>query len=223
MNKGVSAEACTRSQKIPRDSKKITLEEYQSLVQYNLYPTFNPDGDFAGVCSCGCFAKGTRIAVVDAASSSSSPKWIAIENMESSFLNTTVWSFADEATFKNFNFSPRKISRFTKGPEVDPLIFVTTFSGNSIGLTKAHAMLLADGTMARADALKIGDQLVSMQGTPDAIIDIKIAKTQDDVYNVLVDGNTNQSHLILANRLVAGDLAWQNSLASELNAVQVRS
>jgi hypothetical protein len=220
MKKPVSQPACAVSQQRAKNTNKINLEEYATLVKENLYPTFDSDGDLAGVCSCGCFSRGTRLAVTD--TSGIETEWKPIDTLTATSPRFSIWTLAGDSTISEMRFSLGGLKRTTKGQETSPLIFVTTKNNLHIGLTQEHAVLLASGEMVPAEALKVGDLLVNQHGGAERIDKIEHRAISDDVFNILTDGDSRLSHLILAEGLVVGDLAWQNSLALELYAVAVR-
>ncbi len=77
--------------------------------------------------------------------------------------------------------------------------------------------------MVAAKNLKEGQILVSSDGKPVTLERIEHRMIAEDVLNVLTAGDSGLSHMVFAEGLVVGYLAWQNSLQSELNAVAIRN
>jgi len=77
--------------------------------------------------------------------------------------------------------------------------------------------------MVAAKDLQIGQTLVRQDGSPNQIAAITRVPTDDEVYNVLTDaGLVHQGHMIVAGGVIVGDLMWQNTLATDLDAIIVR-
>ncbi len=215
----IPATECASTQKWALDIGCINQEEYNSLVKISAVPTCRGT-KLHTWCPCGCFAPETRLFGVN--KSSAEADWISIREILENRQDHQILTLTDDATLSDLQTIPREIRRSTSGPEKKPLVFINTSDGKALGLSEEHAILLASGEMVAAKTLKEGQELVSSLGATPTITQIERRTIPDDVLNVLTDGDTNLSHIIFAEGLVVGDLAWQNSLQSELNAIAIR-
>ncbi|RYG21516.1 hypothetical protein EON82_18675 [bacterium] len=83
-------------------------------------------------------------------------------------------------------------------------------------------MVLEDGRVVAASEVQPGSNFVGVDGKTVRILGIEREQTTGDVYNFEVGATKNQGHIIAAEGVLVGDLAWQNRLKAELGAIQVR-
>ncbi|KAB8032268.1 Hint domain-containing protein [Fluviispira multicolorata] len=116
-----------------------------------------------------------------------------------------------------------RLNSFPTCDRFDNLVSVFKTNNNlRLAVTSEHAILLADGRMIAAKNVKLTDQLVLANGNPIGIKSIESLKTNKNVLNVLTTGNSNIEHTVFAEGLIVGDLAWQNNLQKQLNAIAIR-
>lgn len=212
--------ACEEERQYALSIGCITPEEAEKLKRLNLWAMCNRLHIPRHVCTCGCFDPSTRLLVERIDSQHTS--WMPIEEISVGQNSYKVWTVDKSASLSSLARIKAGISRFTKGPEHEPLIFVETEGANRLGVTTEHAVLLASGEMVAAKELKVGQKLVNHEGQPVLVTNIQRKKISQDVINLLVDQSNEETHLVLAEGLVVGDLAWQNSLKSELGQVLMR-
>lgn len=200
----------------------ITFEEYLYARDFFIAPICNQFDrtKYLGYCRCGCLAKSTQVYV----EKDHALQWVAIDSLPGHEAESKMVTLAEQATMQTWDYSTPSLMAMTIGPERDPLIWVTTMTGLTIGLTETHGVLLSTGYMAKAVELKPGDVLVNMNGGLEIIAAIDRKQTADDVYNVLTDAGVKNKagHIIFANELAVGDLYWQNILESEFRKLAIR-
>jgi len=200
----------------------ITLEEYQYAEANNIAPLCSPFDPhmYLGYCRCGCLSKETEVFVEQKGTA----QWVPIDTLPGHESETTMFALSTNATMQAWDFATSGLTAMTIGPELRPLVWVTTSGGQSIGMTEKHGVLLATGFMAQAVELKVGDTLVDVDGLPQEITSIERRLADGDVYNVLTGaGQSNKpGHIIFANQLAVGDLYWQNILDSEFRQLVIR-
>jgi len=214
----IGPEKCASIQAKALKDKCITKEEYDYAVASNYLPSC-AEGMLIGVCTCGCFAPETRIGVINPNDKS---EWIRIDILAQQPNNYQLWTLGKASSLSHPKLKARELQRVTHGPESKALFYISVASGSRLGLTEEHAVLLSDGTMVDASELSVGQHLVNLRGQKDEIVDIERVKTAGDVFNVLSSGKSDLSHLILAEGLIVGDLAWQNSLRKEKASIEIR-
>lgn len=111
----------------------------------------------------------------------------------------------------------------TVGGENHPMVVLSMADGITLAETENHAILLSTGVMVAAKDLTAGQTLVRHDGSPNEIAEISRLPADGYAYNVLTDaGLVHQGHMVVANDLIVGDLMWQNTLSTDLNAIIVR-
>lgn len=140
----------------------------------------------------GCFAKGTKIQMSDdtdrAIESLIPGEWVKLASGQKS-----------------------KIEKVVVGPEAKPMVIVTTSSKNKVEMTSLHPVETSNG-LKTAEQLSTSDQLRLKDGSWVSIQKIERKKTKHDVYNIELKGSDIQSHLIISNGIVTGDLYLQKKL-----------
>lgn len=111
------------------------------------------------------------------------------------------------------NGKTSKISKIVQGPEIKPVVRVEVSSGQIIELTEKHPVLTENG-IVQAKNLTIGSKLKNKEGFWVSIQSLSTHKYDGQVYNLELNGNSDQDHLIVSNGLVTGDLHLQNQLLS---------
>lgn len=215
---GISQQSCRELQDNALSSHCINSDEYNTLKQRNEAP-YCWNNELISWCSCGCFDPRTRVFVEDRMGKSF---WERIDTVVQNKEAFKLWSLTEDSSFQPLQTQSLAIRKTTSGPEADPLIYIHTEDGHELGVTQDHAVLCSTGEMLRAKSLQIGQSLVTSDGAFTKIARLEHKTIQDDVVNVLTDSEALKSHIILAEGLAVGDLAWQNSLESELNSIVIR-
>ncbi len=200
----------------------LSLDEYWQSGQAALYTqcmSLRGKTDRLGTaCPCSCFEGDVKI--LAASSPHTKPEWIRARDFTEDNAAVTL---ADDSRHNALGFVQRKTFYTTKGPEEAPLFVIQTKDGRELALTQHHALLLADGRITHARDLKTSDKLMDQEGSAIEIADITRRKTHEDVYNFLTRSETKQGHLVIAEGLIVGDLAWQNMLDEESTAFDLRN
>ncbi len=150
---------------------------------------------FPNVRTNGCFAKGTNINVT---------KEFAVP-IETLHVGSPVY-MADGRTIK--------ISRVIAGPEAKPMITFEMGAGDRITVTTEHPLLTNKG-LRLAKEIRMGEELFDANGNAVTILGIRHSSYSDLVYNFEFEGTRENDHLILAEKIVSGDLYLQNKLSAD--------
>jgi hypothetical protein len=173
-----------------------------------------------GDCPCGCFAEDTRIEIgsADSAEVESITSRELFENRNDARLA----ALEDEAHLAAPKLVSRGIRSATHGDEAQPLVRIELTDGRVLRLTEKHPVLRENGEMITARELTRGDRLVNRDGGIAGIREIGREPYRGQVFNFETNGTTPESHVIVAEGILVGDLAWQNSLEQELGGIAVR-
>lgn len=197
----------------------ITEEEYRTGKEKNRVPWCLNGKKFLSWCSCSCFSSSTRLLMRANEYSNASLEQFA---QDPDKMGAYQFATLREGSLANIAFDWLSVGMWSSGSEEKPLVVIHTEDGKSLAVTGGHAILLSTGQMVFAESLSVGQKLVTQEGISVEITRLESLVTDQDVFNVLTNGDSLFSHLIIAEGLVVGDLAWENSLYSEMGRILVR-
>lgn len=142
----------------------------------------------------GCFAKGTKI-------QTGKDQSVAIETLHVGFPVALA------------NGGMATIKKIVTGPESKPMIHFITSTGQKLVVTSEHPLLTQKGIKMAKD-ITIGDELKTAAGKFATIASISQKPYKLNVYNIELEGDATEDHLIIAEGLVSGDLYIQNKLST---------
>ena len=167
------------------------------------------------VCPCGCFDRGTAILASDG--------WRSVESLVAGDALVTLADGAWGQTEGWLALAPRRIDYTTKGPEQPPLFVFALANGRELAVSEFHALVTADGTMRFAHEVKVGDSLADLHGGAVRVETVTRRAARDGhVYNVLMQGESREAHIIVAEGVFVGDTMWQGTWQSQVEAVKAR-
>ena len=108
------------------------------------------------------------------------------------------------------------------GDEQADLYVFSLSNGHDLRVTQHHGMVLADGRVIEARKVAEGDLFIALDGSEVVVQSIGREPTSADVYNFFLSVETPQEHIIAAEGVLVGDLAWQSTLTSELDSISLR-
>lgn len=158
----------------------------------------------------GCFVEGTRIRLSDGTD-------LAVER----FTGT------EQVSRSNGTFSP--VAHGRSGPEVPPVLTLTTESGHRLGVTRTHPMVVQRPGMLEilaASQLRVGDLLLVTEGAglvPSRVTSLEWNACRGRVYNFALEGVNPHDHFLVANGIVTGDLVLQGEVERTQTAEPARS
>lgn len=197
----------------------ITQSAYDWGRANEYYPVISRRDTVEAVCKCGCFEQSTQILLIDPESLAES--YVAIKDITKT---AQVVALRSEATLQNLATKSFAIKDLVSGPEETPLYAFALAGGRTLKLTQHHGAVLANGRVVAAKDVQPGDAFLDAKsGSSTPILAVTREKTKDKVYNFEVAGDDNLNHVIVAEGVFVGDLAWQNRLQTELNAIQIRN
>jgi hypothetical protein len=196
----------------------ITQEAYDWGTSHRYYAVISRNNTIEAICACGCFEENTRILLTVA--EESVPRYVKIKDLKAEDL---AWALDTESTLHDLRLRGLPISRITHGPENLALYVFQLANDHVLKLTQHHGTVLDDGRVIAAKDVKPGDSFIDADsGDSVEVLAINRETTAHDVYNFNVEGNSNLNHIVVAEGVLVGEIAWQNSLASELGQIQIR-
>ncbi len=215
--KELTAQECQEDRDYARETNCITEQELKEVIAYNGCPACDRRGNYKGWCLQGCFIRGTKILVWDTVEATE--EWVAVEDVIYQSTRFKVASIRKDATLRDLNYEYLPIRLTTEGPELEPLVIITT-NKRTIGVTNTHGVALANGHLVAAKDINVGDQLLTTDSSEQVLM-IERPLTDDLVFNLSVESDDPKSHLILAEGgLVVGDQFLQSS--TYLNSTLLR-
>ncbi len=195
----------------------LTPAAYNWLVGHG-YCAINPVGvpSILSICPVGCFEENTEILTVNGYGAEA---WQAAKNIT---MDHTLFSLQTDALLSRPRLNGRPLERMVVGPEKPDLYVFAMSNGRKLRVTSHHAMVLSDGRIMEAKDVVEGDAFIGLDGRIVVIADIRREPTDADVYNFSVAVDTPQEHIIAAEGVLVGDLAWQSTLASEMESIRLR-
>jgi hypothetical protein len=168
-------------------------------------------------CPAGCFAADTR--VLTSVSHRGKPGYTPASKITS---RDTLMTMADEARLDDVTLATLSIKRIVSGPEKPQLYVFGLASGATLRVTQHHPMVLDDGTILEASRVDRNMSFVGISGESVAITSIAREPAIGDVFNFETTGDTQLSHVIVAEGVLVGDLKLQNELAAEEESIKLR-
>ncbi|WP_434390072.1 Hint domain-containing protein [Melittangium boletus] len=194
----------------------ITQAAYNWGLTNGYYPVIGRRNTVDAVCKCGCFEANALLLTQDA---NGTPAWLAAKDIQK---DTKLFALNESATLVRPTFNMKSILASTKGTETPALFVFELDNGHELKVTQNHGMLLSDGRVVEARTLREGAEFVALDGAIVHVKALRFEHTTEDVYNFEVDAVDAKGHIIAAEGVLVGDMAWQNQLGRELGSIAVR-
>jgi hypothetical protein len=210
----------------------INLQAFNWLEANGKCAIAYPDGSgyrLQGVCRPGCFAEDTQISIEPHSDPGVLPRpampGSSIEAVESAGKLTTatrLMSLGDKASIDRVSLIPRPIDVPTHGPEKPDLFVFSLSNGRRLRVTNAHPMVLADGSVIRANRVQPKAVFIGGDGRPVDVLAITREPATGDVYGFETRSDTRLGHIIVAEGVLVGDLKIQDDEQAELTGLEAR-
>ncbi|WP_299004063.1 Hint domain-containing protein [uncultured Shewanella sp.] len=214
----ISATECKVELDYALDNRLITASAYSWGLANGYYPVIDRNNNIGVICKCGCFESTTNISVFSAAAGAHIEMAASEVNKSHQLVALSSTSSLSSLLVEDF-----PIKAIAKGKEQLPLYVFELADGTQLKVTQHHGMLLSTGEMVAAKDVTETDSFISaMTQEPVEIVNIGREETFNEVYNFETNGIDDVNHIIVAEGVYVGDLAWQNQLASELGQINLR-
>lgn len=168
-------------------------------------------------CPAGCFAADTQI-LTNVQGDGKAGYTLASKVTA----KDTLMSMADEASLSEVTVAESSIKRLVHGPEQPPLYVFALANGATLRVTQHHPMVLDNGKIIEANQVDPQMSFVGIDGKSVAITSITREAAIGEVFNFQTAGDTQLSHVIVAEGILVGDLRLQNELEAEEGAIELR-
>jgi hypothetical protein len=201
---------------VARDSQMVTEMGVDYMRIRDAFPLFRSGGEVRALCRCGCFEGSTELLTSD---TNGNVDWKPVNAVGH---DDRLVSLSEDTSLSHPELEAKSVVSRTRGKE-KPLFFAFVLdNGHTLKVTQHHGMVLDDGRVVAASEVRAGSRFVGIDGKPVTILTIERERTRGLVYNFEVDAKKNQGHVLAAEGVLVGDLAWQNRLKAELGAIQIR-
>ncbi|WNG58478.1 cell surface protein [Archangium gephyra] len=94
-----------------------------------------------------------------------------------------------------------------------------TASGGMLRVTGEHPVITREGRLVKAELLKVGDELLKADGSPDSIVAISHTTHIGKVYNIKPTPRDQISNILVAQGFLVGSARFQNDDVQYMNRV----
>jgi hypothetical protein len=201
------------------DATNRQLFPLTSLADCNLYTT--PTGGVAavtntyyvnGYCEASCYGPDEQVlfsngpvAIVDAVKA----------------LREDLMTLKSDSTLDNVKLQQGRTYSYTveTRDSEHTLYVIKTQSGGQLRVTNEHPIIQGEGRMVQAQTLKVGDDLVKADGTPDQIVSVEKASHFGKVYNLRPVSSDLVSNVLVAQGFLVGSSNFQNDDVNYINRI----
>lgn len=204
----------------PSISSSIQLFPHPTLANCQMY--YNKDGTnplpagsafyINGICESSCYAPEQKVLFSDGYA----PILDAVNARREDMVTLTPDSGLD-----NIKLMTGRTSTYTVElrDATHPMVEIKTASGTLLRLTVEHPVVTAHGQLVAAQTLKVGDELLKADGTPESIASVTHTKYFGKVYNLRPASTDRVSNLLVAEGYVMGSSLFQNDEVGYMNRV----
>ncbi|RKH17026.1 cell surface protein [Corallococcus sp. CA047B] len=125
------------------------------------------------------------------------------------------------ATLDDLQLTQGKVYSYTSETrDSEHLLYhLRTASGGELKVTNEHPVVTREGRLVQAQTLKVGDELLRHDGTPDAIVSVEKSTHFGKVYNLKPESREQVSNILVAQGFLVGSARFQNDDIEYMNRV----
>lgn len=180
------------------------------------YPVINRNNQISAVCKCGCFDASVKI-LVNIGSEFSERN--ASEIREKDF----VVSLEGSTQLSELSAKSVPVDIVVKGKESRNLIAFKMENSRTLTVTENHRIVVENGTVKAAKDIIQSDKFIEYpSGKTVSIKEISQVTASGEVYNFELKSIEKTGHIVVAEGLLVGDLAWQNQYSAESSSILLR-
>ncbi|AUI87529.1 cell surface protein [Vibrio azureus] len=131
---------------------------------------------------------------------------------------TNIVALSDNASLDNISYQVKDVEAYSESivETVHNIRVFNTANGGQLKVTDNHPLLVSTGYMLTAENIKVGDSLISKDGSFDEIINIEDVKFTGKVYNVMPDTSDKSTNgqIVVAQGFLSGSMYYQNDGAN---------
>ncbi|QRK13481.1 hypothetical protein JQX13_06105 [Archangium violaceum] len=166
-----------------------------------------------GTCVAGCFTPSQHVDF--------GGRDVTVPEAYASGL-TQVTALTADARLDALSFGNQPIRSYVAGDTQEDIFLLQSSDGRRIEVTSTHPMLLADGTMVKAHALKEGDRLLGSDGSKLELSSVSVFSFKGKVWNVRPASQNKTENVMSAEGFLTGSVRYQNEWASDDYRLSIR-
>ncbi|ADO72737.1 hypothetical protein [Stigmatella aurantiaca] len=205
----------TNKQLFPHPSQVVDGSPLNCGFYFNQAGTLSAAGNnffVNGYCEASCYTPEQKIrfpegdvAIVE-----------AVAGMKKNVVTLTPDSSLDAIALQtNKTYSYTAEFRDTEHPIVNLLMA----SGGKLTVTKEHPLINSEGRLVTAQTVKVGDELVKVDGSFDPIVRVEHTTHFGKVYNLRPDTDDRVSNILVAEGYLVGSSLFQNDEVGYVNRI----
>ncbi len=164
---------------------------------------------FVGLCTASCATSDTELA---------SPKGTkSFETMYENMIEEVLSPIISQN--EKHDVTERKLRGYTRDmmDSSQEIFKITTENGTILKTSSHHPLLTSNRTMVRSKDIKVGQFLLTGNGTPTRVMSVEKELFFGKLYNATIDTNDRQKSLYIINNIISGDKKIQDETISEIN------
>ncbi|WP_375765579.1 Hint domain-containing protein [Archangium gephyra] len=190
---------------------------HPTLANCTLYSDPNgitPVGAFYvnGYCEASCYAPDQKVLFSDGPQSIRDARLAMREDL------VTLTSDSTLDTIKLENSQTYSFTEEIRDAD-HTLVEITTQSGGKLRVTEEHPVIQGEGRIVQAQTLKVGDELVKVDGSHDPIVDVQKTRYFGKVYNVRPVSEDLVNNILVAEGYLVGSSRYQNDDVAYINRI----
>jgi hypothetical protein len=201
------------------DPNNTQLWAHPTMADCNLYS--DPSGSVAslsnifyvnGYCEASCYTPDQEVLF----EGGSMPILDAVNARREDLMTLSADSTLDALQLqKNRTYSYTVETRDTQ----HNIFVIRTASGGELRVTDEHPVINGNGRLVQAQTLKVGQELMRANGSPDGIVDIQKTTHFGKVYNLRPVSRDLVSNVLIAQGFLVGSSNFQNDDVGYVNRV----
>ncbi len=164
----------------------------------------------AGFCRAGCYTPDQMVLFSDGYESIGEAK---------SRLRGDIVSLSKDSTIDSLQFQVSRLWSYTvdKKDQWQKIAIIKTEEGGELKVTLNHPLVTSDGYVREASELKVGDKLISEDGTFEPIQNIEVVDYYGKVMNVEMATLDPLDNIVVAQGYLNGSVMYQNQATNQAN------
>lgn len=201
----------------PSSGVALYPHEHLNPNDCNIYTSRNggvSQGTFFinGYCTSSCYTPEQKVLFPDGEKE-------IVEAIRS--LDPEMITLTPDSTLNNVTLQSNQVKTYTTELyDTTHIIFeIKTASGGLLRVTDEHPIIQGEGRIVQAKTLKVGDELVTVDGALDAIVSIDRTEHFGKVYNLKPATRDRVSNILVAQGYLVGSSAYQNEDVDYINRI----
>ena len=136
-------------------------------------------------------------------------------------LDPVMMTLTPDSTLDELSLQKNPVATYTTELwDTEHVIYeITTASGGQLRITDEHPVIQGEGRVVQAKTLAVGDDLVTVDGELDPIVDVQVTSHWGKVYNLKPESRDRVSNVLVAQGYLVGSSAYQNEDVEYINRI----